>query len=99
MGRRARVPATEGHSTGHWRAHQRGDHALSPGREPAPPGDWRQFAPLRSARNRADYDEQLERPVALAQFAVRRARQAVRQLEAPGAPAACPQRRERVHEP
>jgi uncharacterized protein (UPF0332 family) len=37
---------------------------------------------LRSARNRADYDEQLARPLALAQFAVRRARQVVRQLEA-----------------
>ena len=37
---------------------------------------------LRSARNRADYDEQLARPLALAQFAVRRARQVVRQIEA-----------------
>jgi hypothetical protein len=37
---------------------------------------------LRSARNRADYDDQLVRPLALAQFAVRRARQVVGQLEA-----------------
>ena len=53
---------------------------------------------LRRARNRADYDDQLERPVALAQFAVRRARQVVAQLQTL-APPACPQRRERVHEP
>ena len=37
---------------------------------------------LRSARNRADYDDQLARPRALAQFAVRRARQVVGQLTA-----------------
>ena len=37
---------------------------------------------LRSARNRADYDDQLVRPLALAQFAVRRARQVVGQLAA-----------------
>jgi hypothetical protein len=37
---------------------------------------------LRRARNRADYDEQLDRPLALAQFAVRRARQVVAQLQA-----------------
>ena len=37
---------------------------------------------LRSTRNRADYDDQLDRPLALAQFAVRRARQVVGQLEA-----------------
>jgi hypothetical protein len=44
---------------------------------------------LRSARNRADYADQLDRPVALAQFAVRRARQVVTQLQAlPPAPAA-----------
>jgi hypothetical protein len=44
---------------------------------------------LRSARNRADYADQLDRPVALAQFAVRRARQVVAQLQAlpPAAPA------------
>jgi hypothetical protein len=42
---------------------------------------------LRRARNRADYDDQLDRPVALAQFAVRRARQVVAQLQAlPPAP-------------
>lgn len=37
---------------------------------------------LRHARNRADYDDQLDRPVALAEFAVRRARQVVAQLQA-----------------
>lgn len=37
---------------------------------------------LRSARNRADYDDQLDRPVARAEFAVRRARQVVAQLQA-----------------
>ena len=37
---------------------------------------------LRSVRNRADYDDQLDRPVARAQFAVRRARQVVAQLQA-----------------
>ena len=37
---------------------------------------------LRRVRNRADYDDQLEQPVALAQFAVRRARQVVAQLQA-----------------
>jgi hypothetical protein len=37
---------------------------------------------LRSARNRADYADHLDRPVALAQFAVRRARQVVAQLQA-----------------
>jgi uncharacterized protein (UPF0332 family) len=37
---------------------------------------------LRSARNRADYDDRLDRPRALAQFAVRRARQVMGQLEA-----------------
>ena len=42
---------------------------------------------LRRARNRADYDEQLDRPVALAEFAVRRARQVVTQLQAPPPPA------------
>ena len=44
---------------------------------------------LRSARNRADYADQLDRPVALAQFAVRRARQVVAQLQAlpPATPA------------
>jgi len=43
---------------------------------------------LRSARNRADYADQLDRPVVLAQFAVRRARQVVTQLQAlaPGPP-------------
>lgn len=46
---------------------------------------------LRSARNRADYDDQLVRPLALAQFAVRRARQVVGQLAAlPPAPPAPP---------
>ena len=43
---------------------------------------------LRRARNRADYDDQLERPVALAQFAVRRARQVVAQLQALAPPPA-----------
>jgi hypothetical protein len=37
---------------------------------------------LRRARNRADYDDRLDRPVALAAFAVRRARQVVAQLQA-----------------
>ncbi len=37
---------------------------------------------LRSARHRADYDDQLDRPVALAAFAVRRARRVVTQLQA-----------------
>ena len=37
---------------------------------------------LRSVRNRADYDDQLDRPVARAEFAVRRARQVVAQLQA-----------------
>ena len=37
---------------------------------------------LRGARNRADYDDQLDRPVTLAQFAVQRARQVVAQLQA-----------------
>ena len=37
---------------------------------------------LRRVRNRADYDDQLDRPVALAEFAVRRARQVVTQLQA-----------------
>jgi uncharacterized protein (UPF0332 family) len=43
---------------------------------------------LRSARNRADYDDQLDRPRALAQFAVRRARQVVGQLAALAPPPA-----------
>jgi hypothetical protein len=44
---------------------------------------------LRRARNLADYDDQLERPVALAQFTVRRARQVGAQLQvlAPPSPA------------
>ena len=37
---------------------------------------------LRSVRNRADYDDQFDRPVARAEFAVRRARQVVGQLQA-----------------
>ena len=37
---------------------------------------------LRSVRNRADYDDQLDRPVARAEFAVRRAQQVVAQLQA-----------------
>jgi len=37
---------------------------------------------LRGARNRADYDDQLDRPVTLAQFAVRQARQLLAQLQA-----------------
>ena len=46
---------------------------------------------LRSDRNRADYDDQLVRPLALAQFAVWRARQVVGQLAAlPPAPPAPP---------
>ena len=45
---------------------------------------------LRRARNRADYDDQLERPVALAQFAVRRARQVVAQLQALAPPPPAP---------
>ena len=36
---------------------------------------------LRRVRNRADYDDQLEQPVAVAQFAVRRARHGVTQLQ------------------
>jgi uncharacterized protein (UPF0332 family) len=43
---------------------------------------------LRSARNRADYDDQLDRPRALAQFAVRRARQVVGQLATLASPPA-----------
>ena len=45
---------------------------------------------LRRARNRADYDDQLDRPVALAQFAVRRARQVVAQLQALAPPPPAP---------
>jgi uncharacterized protein (UPF0332 family) len=45
---------------------------------------------LRGARNRADYADQLERPVALAQFAVRRARQVVAQLQALAPPPPAP---------
>jgi uncharacterized protein (UPF0332 family) len=45
---------------------------------------------LRRARNRADYDEQLDRPLALAQFAVRRARQIVAQLQALAPPPPAP---------
>jgi hypothetical protein len=37
---------------------------------------------LRRARNRADYADQLARPVATAQWAVRQARQVLRQLQA-----------------
>ena len=43
---------------------------------------------LRRVRNRADYDDQLEQPVAVAQFAVRRARQVVAQLQALAPPPA-----------
>ncbi len=46
---------------------------------------------LRRARNRADYDDQLDRPVALAQFAVRRARQVVAQLQALAPPPPAPE--------
>jgi len=42
---------------------------------------------LRHARNRADYDDQLDRPVALAVDAVRRARQVMVQLQALAPPA------------
>ena len=45
---------------------------------------------LRRVRNRADYDEQLDRPLALAQFAVRRARQVVAQLQALAPPPPAP---------
>ncbi len=45
---------------------------------------------LRSARNRADYDDQLDRPVARAQFAVRRAQQVVAQLQALAPPPPAP---------
>ena len=45
---------------------------------------------LRGARNRADYDDQLDRPVALAAFAVRRARQVVAQLQALAPPPPAP---------
>ena len=45
---------------------------------------------LRRARNRADYDDQLDRPVALAQFAVRRARQVVAQFQALAPPPPAP---------
>jgi hypothetical protein len=45
---------------------------------------------LRRARNRADYDDQLDRPVALAAFAVRRARQVVAQLQALAPPPPAP---------
>ena len=37
---------------------------------------------LRSVRNRADYDDQLDRPVARAAFAVQRARHVIAQLQA-----------------
>ena len=43
---------------------------------------------LRRVRNRADYDDQLDRPVALAEFAVRRARQVVTQIQALAPPPA-----------
>ena len=43
---------------------------------------------LRRVRNRADYDDQLAQPVALAQFAVLRARQVVTQLQALAPPPA-----------
>ena len=45
---------------------------------------------LRSVRNRADYDDQLDRPVARAEFAVRRARQVVTQLQALAPPPPAP---------
>ena len=45
---------------------------------------------LRGARNRADYDDQLDRPVTLAQFAVQRARQVVAQLQALAPPPPAP---------
>ena len=45
---------------------------------------------LRSVRNRADYDDQLDRPVARAAFAVRRARQVVAQLQALAPPPPAP---------
>jgi hypothetical protein len=45
---------------------------------------------LRRARNRADYDDQLDRPVALAAFAVRRARQVVAQFQALAPPPPAP---------
>jgi hypothetical protein len=48
---------------------------------------------LRRACNLADYDDQLERPVALAQFAVRRARQVVAQLQTLARPRALRPRR------
>jgi len=45
---------------------------------------------LRSVRNRADYDDQIDQPVARAQFAVRRARQVVAQLQALAPPPPAP---------
>ena len=45
---------------------------------------------LRGARNRADYADQLDRPVALAAFAVRRARQVVAHLQALAPPPPAP---------
>jgi hypothetical protein len=45
---------------------------------------------LRSARNRADDDDQLDRPVARAEFAVRRTRQVVAQLQALAPPPPAP---------
>lgn len=45
---------------------------------------------LRHTRNCADYDDQLDRPVALAEFAVRRARQVVAQLQALAPPPPAP---------
>jgi uncharacterized protein HemX len=45
---------------------------------------------LRGARNRADYDDQLDRPVTLAQFAVQRARHVVAQLQALAPPPPAP---------
>ena len=45
---------------------------------------------LRRARNRADYADQLARPVATAQWAVRQARQLLAQLQALGPPPPAP---------
>ena len=45
---------------------------------------------LRSVRNRADYDDQIDQPVARAQFAVRRARQVMAQLQALAPPPPAP---------
>ena len=68
-------------------AHQRVSTHYRQGPSPLHRAIGNNLRRLRRARNRADYNEQLDRP--LAQFAVRRARQVVAQLQtlAPPPPA------------